>query len=201
MRKLIVLEFMSLDSVIQGPGNPEEDTSNGFKYGGWTAPYDDEISGKVMSEQMKQPFSLLLGRKTYDIWAKYWPTHENIWPGINDTIKYVASHDASLKLDWVNSQLVTGNIAEEVKKLKTQDGPNIHVYGSANLVQTLLKNDLVDELWLKIFPVTLGAGKQLFDVGTIPAAFTLTSSTVTTTGVIFANYKRDGEVKTGTVGE
>ncbi len=197
MRKLIVLEFMTLDGVIQAGGGPEEDTSGGFKYGGWQAPYFDDFSGKIMEEQMKQPFSLLLGRKTYDIWVGYWPHHESGWPGINDTTKYVASHDASLKLDWSNSVLLTGDVAEEVKKLKTQNGPNLHVYGSATLVQTLLKHDLVDELWLKIFPITLGTGKRLFVEGTIPAAFKLTSSKVSPKGVIFANYERAGEVQTG----
>jgi dihydrofolate reductase len=197
MRKLIVLEFMTLDGVIQAPGAPKEDISGGFMFGGWQAPYWDDESGKLMAEQMKQPFSLLLGRKTYDIWVNYWPEHESEWPGVNSATKYIVSHNSSLKLDWENSVPITGDVVEEVKKLKTQDGPNIHVYGSANLVQTLLKNDLVDELWLKIYPITLGIGKRLFVEGTIPAAFKLIKSTVTPKGVIFANYERAGEVKTG----
>jgi len=197
MRKLIVIEFMTLDVVMQAPGGSKEDTAEGFQYGGWQAPYFDEVTGKEMDEQMKQPYSLLLGRKTYDIWVGYWPTHEEFWPGVNSSTKYVVSHDASLKLDWENSVLVTDDVVQEIKKLKTQDGPDLKVWGSANLAQTLLKNDLVDELWLKIFPLTLGTGKRLFVEGTIPAAFKLTRSKVSPKGVIFAYYERAGEVKTG----
>ena len=197
MRKLSVLEYITLDGVIQAAGGSKEDTAEGFKYGGWQSPYFDEVLGKEMEEQMKQPFSLLLGKKTYDIFAGYWPHHESFWPGVNAATKYVASHDASLKLDWSNSVLLTGDVAEEVKKLKTQSGPELQVYGSANLVQTLLKHDLVDELWLKIFPITLGTGKRLFVEGTIPAAFKLTDSKVSPKGVIIANYERAGEVQTG----
>jgi len=197
MRKLIVLEFVTLDGVMQAPGGPKEDTSGGFAYGGWTVPYFDDFSGKVMEEQMRQPFELLLGRKTYDIFAGYWPQHEKEWPGINTVKKYVVSHSPR-KLEWSNSILVKDNVVEEIRKLKAQDGPNLHVYGSGNLLQTLLKNDLVDELWLKTFPITLGTGKRLFAEGTIPAAFTLQDSKVSPTGVIFASYKRAGEVKTGT---
>lgn len=197
MRKLIVVLFVTLDGVIQAPGGPEEDTSDGFKYGGWVGPYMDDFSGKVMGEQMSLERSeLLLGRKTYDIWAGYWPHHAAGWPGINEVKKYVASHDSSLKLDWENSVLLSGNVAEKVKNLKSEDGPDLHVWGSGNLIQTLLKHDLVDELWLKIFPITLGPGKRLFAEGTIPAAFKLTDSKVTPLGVIVANYKRAGEVKT-----
>ncbi len=197
MRKLIVLEFMTLDGVIQACGRPGEDTSGDFKYGGWQVPYSDDVLDEIMNQQMKQPFSLLLGRKTYDIWAAYWPQHEDIWPGVNTTTKYVASHDASLKLDWNNSQLLSGDVVAEIKKLKAQDGPNLHVFGSANLVQTLLQHDLVDELWLKIYPLTLGSGKRLFEGGSIPAAFKLTSGQISPSGAIIANYERAGEVKTG----
>ncbi len=197
MRKLIVLSFITLDGVMQAPGGPEEDTSGGFKYGGWTVPYFDDFSGKVMAEQMSRSFNLLLGKKTYDIFAGYWPHHENNWPGVNAATKYVASYDASLKLNWSNSVLLTGDVVEEVKKLKTQSGPELQVYGSGNLCQTLLKHDLVDELWLKIFPITLGMGKRLFAEGTIPAAFKLTKSSVSPKGVIIANYERAGKVKTG----
>ena len=197
MRKVIILEFITLDGVMQAPGGPKEDTSGGFKYGGWTVPYFDDFSGKVMSGQMKQPFSLLLGRKTFEIFASYWPHHEAGWPGINKVKKYVASHKSSLKLDWENSAILVGNVAEKVKKLKSEKGPNLHVYGSGNLIQTLLKHDLVDELWLKIFPIVLGKGKRLFAEGTMPAAFKLTDSKVSPSGVIFANYKRAGKVKTG----
>lgn len=196
MRKIIVIEFITLDGVMQAPGGPEEDTSGGFKYGGWTVPYFDEFSGKVMGEQMKQPFNLLLGRVTFEIWASYWPQHESSWPGINDAVKYVVSNMLTTH-DWENSIFIKGDVVEEIKKLKNQDGPNLHVYGSSVLIQTLLKHDLVDELWLKIFPITLGPGKRLFAEGTIPAAFKLTDSKVSPSGVIIANYKRAGEVKTG----
>lgn len=191
--------MISLDGVIQSPGSPEEDTSNGFEYGGWVAPFSDDVVNNAIREQMSARFDLLLGRKTYDIWAGYWPHHADIWPGINEVKKYVASHDPSLKLDWKNSILLTGNVAEEVNKLKSEDGPALHIYGSGELIQTLLKHDLVDELWFKIYPVTLGPGKRLFDGGTIPAAFKLIDSKISPTGVIVANYKRAGDVKTASV--
>lgn len=202
MRKLAVIEFVTLDGVMQAPGGPEEDPSGGFAYGGWTVPYFDEFTGNVMGEQMSLGRSeLLLGRKTYGIFAGYWPQHAANWPGINDVKKYVASHDASLPLSWENSVLITGNVAEEVKKLKSGDGPDLRVWGSGNLVQTLLKHDLVDELWLKIFPVTLGTGKRLFGEGTIPLSFRLTESKVSPKGVIIVNYERAGGVKTGSFSE
>lgn len=198
MRKLIVIEFITLDGVMQAPGGPEEDTSGGFKYGGWTVPYFDEFAGEVMSEQMSLKQSeLLLGRKTYDIFASYWPHHAENWPGINEVTKYVASNDRSRKLNWENSVLLAGDVAEEVGRLKSDGGRNLQVWGSGNLVQTLLKNDLVDELWLKIFPVTLGEGKRLFAEGTIPAAFTLFDSKISPKGVIFASYRRAGAVTVG----
>ena len=197
MRKIIVLTFITLDGVMQAPGGPKEDTSGGFKYGGWTGPYFDDFAMKIMNEQMKRPFDLLLGRKTYEIFASYWPSHEKEWPGINEATKYVASDDASIKLNWDNSVLLKGDVAQEVKKIKSQNGPDLQVYGSGNLSQTLFKHDLVDELWLKIFPVTLGSGKRLFAEGTIPMAFKLIDSKVSPKGVIFANYERAGEVKTG----
>ncbi len=196
MRKVIVLSFITLDGVMQAPGGPEEDTSGGFAYGGWTVPYMDEASGDIMQEQMKLPFALLLGRKTYDIWAAYWPQHAEFWPGINDVKKYVASHTPKV-LEWSHSILLKDDVVEEVRKLKAEDGPNLHVYGSGNFLQTLFKHDLVDELWLKIFPITLGRGKRLFAEGTIPAAFKMSTSNVLKTGVIFANYERAGDVKTG----
>jgi dihydrofolate reductase len=196
MRKIIVLEFISLDGIMQAPGGPEEDPSNGFKYGGWTVPYFDEFSGKMMGEQMKQPFSLLLGRKTFEIFAGYWPKHADGWPGVNEATKYVVSNTLT-KPDWENSVVISGDVVEELKKLKAQDGPDLKVWGSANLIQTLLKHDLIDELKLKIFPITLGSGKRLFAEGTIPAAFKLTDSKVSPSGVIFANFERAGEVKTG----
>lgn len=196
MRKIIVLTFMSLDGVMQAPGGPGEDTSGDFKYGGWTVPYFDDFAGQVMSEQMKQPFSLLLGRKTFEIFASYWPDHADQWPGINEEKKYVVS--TSLKSHtWSNSVFINDNVVQELKKIKQEEGPDLQVHGSAKLIQTLLKNDLVDELWLKIFPLTLGKGKRLFEEGTIPAAFTLIESKISPSGVIVANYKRTGEVKTG----
>lgn len=196
MRKIIVLSFITLDGVMQAPGGPKEDTSGGFKYGGWVAPYFDEAAGKVMAKQM-EPADLLLGRKTFEIWAKYWPKHTDMWPGINDVTKYVVSKTMK-KSGWENSVFLKS--VADIKKLKQSKGSDIQVHGSGNLIQTLLKNDLVDELWLKIFPLTIGKGKKLFEKGTIPAAFTLTSTVVTPSGVIFANYKRAGKVRTGTVG-
>jgi dihydrofolate reductase len=196
MRKIIVLSMITLDGVMQAPGGPEEDTSGRFKYGGWVAPYGDEVYGKVMEKQMK-PADLLLGRKTFEIFADYWPEHENGWPGINDVTKYVLSRTMK-KSDWKNSVFLKS--LAEIKKLKRSEGSDIKVWGSGKLIQLLLKNDLVDELWLIIHPLTLGKGKKLFDDGAIPAAFTLLESTVTPSGVIIANYKRAGKVKTGTVG-
>ncbi|EKR65212.1 riboflavin biosynthesis protein RibD C-terminal domain protein [Leptospira weilii str. 2006001853] len=196
MRKIIVLSFITLDGVMQAPGGPEEDTSGGFKYGGWTAPYFDEASGKVMEKQMK-PADYLLGRKTFEIWADYWPEHADFWSGINDGTKYVMSKTMK-KSDWKNSVFLES--LTDIEKLKNSEGSDIQVWGSGKLVQLLLKNDLVDELWLKIFPVTLGRGKRLFDDGAIPAAFILIENSVTPSGVIIANYKRAGKVKTDTVG-
>src|SRR6185437_15934173 len=188
MRKIIVLSFITLDGVMQAPGGPEEDTSGGFKYGGWTAPYFDDAAGKIMAKQM-QPADLLLGRKTFEIFAGYWPEHADMWPGINDVTQYVLSNTLD-KADWKNSVFLKG--VEDIKKLKDSEGHDLQVHGSGQLIQLLLQNDLVDELWLKTFPLTLGMGKKLFADGTIPAAFTLTGSTVTPGGVIFANYKRAG---------
>jgi len=196
MRKIIVLTFITLDGVMQAPGGPREDTSGGFKYGGWTAPYGDKVFNKVLEKQMK-PADLLLGRKTFEIFASYWPKHENGWPGINDVTKYVMSKTMR-KSDWGNSVFIKS--VADIKKLKNSKGSDIQVWGSGKLIQTLLKNDLVDELRLKIYPLTLGKGKKLFDNGTIPAAFTLTKSIATPSGIIIADYKRAGKVKTGTVG-
>jgi len=199
MRKIIALSFITLDGVMQAPGGPEEDTSGVFKYGGWCAPYfyeADEAAGELMQKQMKSA-DLLLGRKTFEIFASYWPEHADFWPGINEVTKYVMSRTMK-KSDWKNSVFLKS--LADIKKLKNSKGSDIQVHGSGKLIQLLLKNDLVDELWLKIYPLTLGKGKKLFDDGTIPAAFTLTDSLVTSNGVIFANYKRAGKVKTGTIG-
>jgi dihydrofolate reductase len=199
MRRIIVLSFISLDGIMQAPGGPDEDTSDGFEYGGWVAPYfaeADEAAGELMERQMKSA-DLLLGRKTFEIFAAYWPEHADFWPGINEVTKYVMSHTMG-KSDWENSVFLKS--VDDIKKLKDSEGADIQVHGSGDLVQTLLKHDLIDELWLKTFPVTLGKGKRLFGEGAMPAAFTLTESLVTPNGVIFANYKRAGKVKTGTIG-
>jgi dihydrofolate reductase len=201
MRKIIVLTFITLDGVVQAPGGPEEDPSGGFKYGGWSAPYGDEVSGKVMQKQM-EPADILLGRKTFEIFANYWPERADYWPGLNDVTKYVLSNTIKktdpIAIGWKNTVILTS--VADIEKLKNSAGSDIKVWGSGELVQLLLEHDLADELWLKIYPLTLGKGKKLFNKGTIPAAFTLTESVVTPSGVIFVNYKRAGEVKTGTIG-
>jgi dihydrofolate reductase len=196
MRKIIVLTFVTLDGVMQGPGGPTEDTSGNFTYGGWTVPYFDDFLGNVMTEQMSQPFDLLLGRKTFEIFASYWPHHEEEGAGINKATKYVASNTLTTH-EWNKSVFLSGNVAEEIGKLKGGEGPELQVHGSGNLIQTLLEHDLVDEFWLKIFPVTLGMGKRLFDKGTIPGSYTLVDSKTSRSGVIIATLKRAGEVKTG----
>lgn len=201
MRKIIVLSMITLDGVMQAPGGPEEDTSGGFEYGGWVAPYGDEVYNDVVRKEL-QPADYLLGRKTFEIWADYWPQHAENWPGINEGTKYVFSKKMKksdpLITGWKHSVLIKS--VSDIKKLKKTEGPDIQVWGSSKLIQLLLKKDLVDELKLKIHPLTLGKGKKLFDKGTIPAAFTLTDSIVTPGGVIIASYKRAGEVETGTAG-
>ena len=202
MRKLVVLTFISLDGVMQAPGGKGEDPAGGFDLEGWTVPYFDEAAGHEMDKQMTPPFNLLLGHKTYDIFASYWPKQASDNPikiAFDKARKYVVSKGA-VPTDWEETIQIQGDVSDivaEIKKLKQQDGPMLQVHGSSKLIQTLLANDLVDELWLKIFPVTLGKGKRLFGEGTIPAAFKLTESTVSPSGVINASYKRDGEVKLG----
>jgi dihydrofolate reductase len=196
MRRLIVLEFVSLDGVIQAPGGPEEDPSGGFAYGGWISPHFDAVLGAAIRKQMDMPFDLLLGRKTFEIWARHWPQHGDAWPAVNTATKYVASNTMKAH-EWQPSVFLSGDVAAKIAALKQQQGPDLHVYGSANLVQTLLQHDLVDALWLKIFPITLGGGKRLFAGGAIPAAFKMTESTVTSKGVISVNYERAGAVQTG----
>lgn len=200
MRKLIILSFISLDGVYQSPGEPEEDPTGGFTEGGWTHYYFDDFLGKEMVSQMGHDFDLLLGRKTYEIFAAYWPygdiKKDPIAAGINKARKYVVSQSLK-KLDWDNSFLIKENVVEEIKRLKKEKGPQIQVHGSGNLIQTLLKHDLVDELWLKTFPVTLGNGKRLFGDGTIAAGFELIKSSTSPRGVIVANYKRAGNIKIG----
>ncbi|GBF40617.1 dihydrofolate reductase family protein [Leptospira johnsonii] len=196
MRKIIVLEFLTLDGVIQAGGGPEEDTSGGFNYGGWQVPYSDDTLGAVMKKQMNQPFDLLLGRKTFEIWEPYWPKHADFWPGVMSATKYIVSNTLTSS-EWQPSVFLSGDIVEKISKLKQEQRPDLHVYGSANLVQTLMKHDLVDEFWLKIYPLTLGIGKRLFVDGTIPAAFKVTESQISPNGIIIVNYKRAGEVQTG----
>lgn len=188
--------MITLDGVMQAPGGPGEDTSGGFQYGGWTASYGDELFGKIMAEELK-PADYILGRKTFEIFASYWPQHADFWPGINDGAKYVLSQTME-KSDWKNTFFLKS--AAAIEKLKHSEGPDIQVWGSGKLVQLLLKHDLVDELRLKIYPLIIGEGKKLFENGVIPAAFTLTETQVTSKGVIIANYKRAGEVVTGNVG-
>ena len=194
MRKVVVLEHISRDGVIQGPGGPEEDTSGGFTQGGWISSYGDDIVGVALRKQMNSSFDLLVGRKTFEIWEPYWPHHADVWANVNSATKYVASNTRTSS-DWHPSVFLSGDVADEVRKLKQQDGPDLHVWGSGNLLQTLIKNDLVDTFWLMIYPITLGSGKRLFADGTIPAAFKVTESLVGSSGVIVVNYERAGAVK------
>jgi dihydrofolate reductase len=198
MRKIIVLTFITLDGVMQGPGGPTEDTSGNFTHGGWLVPYFDDVVGNIMGEQMSRPFDLLLGRKTFEIMATYWPQYEGGKNPINEATKYVASSTLTTH-EWGKSVFLKGNVVEEIRALKQQDGPDLQVHGSGNLIQMLLSHDLVDELWLKIFPVTVGQGKRLFDQGTLPASYTLVESQSSPSGVIIATFKRAGELKTGSV--
>jgi dihydrofolate reductase len=201
MRKIVLFSMVTLDGVMQAPGGPKEDTEGGFRYGGWVAPYFDETYNKVVEEELK-PADYLLGRKTFTIWAGYWPKHKASWPGINEGMKYIFSKKMKkadpMVTGWKNSVVI--RTPADIKKIKRSKGPDIQVWGSSKLVQLLLKNDLVDEIRLKIHPLTLGKGKKLFENGPVPAAFTLTGSMVTPGGVIIASYKRAGKVKTGNVG-
>ncbi|TLY17180.1 MAG: dihydrofolate reductase [Thaumarchaeota archaeon] len=199
MRKLVALTFVTLDGVMQAPGGPDEDPTGGFKHGGWVAGYWDDSVGNVMAEQMKGPYDLVLGRKTYELFAAYWPHAGAEVQGakeLNSARKYVVSTTLA-KLEWSNSVLLTGDVVQEIRKLKQQQGPELQVHGSSNLMQTLLRSDLVDELRLKIFPITLGMGKRLFAEGTIPVGFKLLDCKTLSTGVIVATYGRAGPVKTG----
>jgi dihydrofolate reductase len=196
MRKVIVLEHISLDGVIQAPGGPGEDTSGDFAYGGWVGAYSDEVLGTLLRRQMDLPFDLLLGRTTFEIWEPYWPQHADVWPGVNLATKYIASNTRTSS-DWQPSEFLSDDVAEKVAEIKHQSGPDLHVWGSGNLIQTLMKHDLVDAFWLMIYPITLGGGKRLFADGTIPAAFKVTESTVTPNGVIVVNYQRAGAITTG----
>lgn len=193
MRKVIVLTFVTLDGVMQAPGGPEEDPAGDFQHGGWTVPFFDEALGNEMGAQMGRPFDLLLGRKTFEIFAAYWPQHES---PINEATKYVASNTLT-EHEWPKSIFLQGDVVTEIKKLKAEDRPDLQVHGSSDFLQTLWKYDLVDELWLKIFPVVIGKGKRLFGEGTIPAGFRLVASKTTPAGVIIATFARAGAVQTG----
>lgn len=191
MRKITACEFITLDGVIQN-----EDEGDGFKWGGWFFPYADEETGAVIQERLAKPVDLLLGRKTFAGWESYWPTHSSFWPNVMTATKYVASNTRDSS-DWQPSVFLSGDLAEKVRALKQTDGPDIQAFGSADMLQTLFKADLVDALELMIIPVTLGQGKRLFQHGTIPAAFKVTSSRIAPKGIVCITYERDGDVKTG----
>lgn len=193
MRKITACEFMTLDGVIQN----EENEGDGFKYGGWFFPYADEATGAVMKERLAKPVDLLLGRKTFEAWETYWPTHSNFWPNCMTATKYVASNTRDSS-DWQPSVFLSGDLVERVSSLKRTDGPDVHVMGSADMLQTLFQADLIDALELMIIPVTLGTGKRLFREGTIPAAFRVTNAEVAPKGILIATYERDGAIRTGT---
>ncbi len=192
MRKVTACEFITLDGVIQN----DENDGDGFKHGGWFFPFADEVTGAVVQERLQKPVDLQLGRKTFESWEAYWPTHSNFWPNCMTATKYVASNTRNSS-DWEPNVFLSGDLAEKVRELKQTDGPDIHAMGSANMLQTLFKADLVDALELMIIPVTLGTGKRLFQDGTIPASFKVTDATVAPKGIICATYKRDGDVKSG----
>ncbi len=199
MRKIITTTYVTLDGVLQAPGGPEEDTSGGFKYGGWLGNYWDEITGDVLNKFMGLPFELLLGKRTYDIWASFWPNTKSspeVAKPFNSTRKYVVSHTPT-KLSWKNSTLITGDVVAEIKKLKEEDGPDLWVWGSGNLIQTLLANHLIDTMHVWTFPVTVGSGKRLFAEGTQAEGFQLVDSKISKTGVIIATYEPAGPLKTG----
>jgi dihydrofolate reductase len=199
MRKIIVLEFITIDGVMQAPGGPEEDPTAKFEFGGWQAPFmEDEAAGAVTGPALKADVEFLLGGYTFEIWSDYWPKHGDFWPFINSNMKYVLS-TTKTETDWQNTKFLRS--LEDIKKLKDSDGPDLHVWGSSKLVQLLLANNLVDELCLMTYPIILGQGKKLFTEGAAPRTFTLTESHIGKTGVIVARYARAGEVKTGTVGD
>lgn len=201
MRNIITTTFVSLDGVMQAPGAPDEDRDGGFNHGGWMFGYWDDVGGNIMDTFMGLPFELLLGRRTYDIFAAYWPTadkDQTVAEPFNRTRKYVVSHNL-IDLPWQNSTLVTGDVVSEIRKLKEMDAPDLWVHGSAKLIQTLLANELIDRMHIWTLPVTLGKGKRLFAEGARPAGFKLTDSKITTTGVIIATYEPDGAIKSGSM--
>ena len=197
MRKIIVSNFLSLDGVIQSPGGPEEDPTNSFRWGGWTANFWDEIMQHAMADTMKDPYDLLLGRKTYEIFAAHWPyTGDEVSDKFNRITKFVVS-GKQRELSWANSVLITGDVVDRLSVLRKEDGPDLVVYGSAHLVQTLLSNGLVDLLNLWIFPVTIGSGKRFFEEGTVPANWKLLNTTTSSTGVTIVTYEPSGQLKPG----
>lgn len=202
MRKIVTNTFVTLDGVMQAPGGPEEDPTGGFKYGGWSVNYWDEMMAKVIMELMAKPFDLLLGRKTYEMFAAHWPYVKNDDPDkmaadkLNSARKYVVSNTLA-KADWEASTLIKDDVLKKITELKKQDGPEIQVHGSSDLIQTLLKNDLIDEFHVWTFPLSIGGGKRLFGEGAIPAGLKVLDCRTSTTGVIIATYKREGQVKTG----
>jgi dihydrofolate reductase len=201
MRQLIVNTFLTLDGVMQAPGGPEEDPSGGFEHGGWSFGYWDEQMQETMGELLSKPFDLVLGRKTYEIFAAYWPYSDD--PGaepLNKATKHVASTTLK-KVEWENSNLIEGEVPEAVRALKHEDGPELQVHGSANLIQTLLERGLIDEFRLWVFPLVLGKGKRLFDGGTVPAGLEVVSSQTSSTGVIMATYRSGAEIKYGSFAE
>ncbi len=189
MRKIIVLEHISLDGVIQAPGGRDEDTSGGFNLGGWISPYTDPQLGSEIRQRMNSQFDLLLGRRTYEMWAKYWPQHNDIWPAANSATKFVTSNTLTAG-NWQPATILSGDVASQIEALKQQDGPDLHVWGSSILVQFLMNNDLVDGFWFAIYPAILGKGKRLFGDGSIPASFCLTQCLACVSGAIVANYQR-----------
>jgi dihydrofolate reductase len=200
MRKVITGAFVSLDGVMQAPGGPEEDPTRGFTFGGWVVPYIDEVFGEAVDSMFSQPFDLLLGRKTYEIFAAHWPYAEggdddSIAKLFNSTTKYVATR-SSMELTWTGS-VALHDAAADVARLKRENGPALVTQGSSDLIQTLLANELIDEINQFTFPVVLGNGKKLFEEGAKPTAFTLVDNRVTSTGVVIARYRRAGPVSTG----
>jgi dihydrofolate reductase len=198
MRRLVVNTFLTLDGVMQAPGGPEEDPDGGFAYGGWSVNYWDDQMGEVMGEAMSKPFDLVLGRKTYEIFAAHWPhaSEESGAKPLNDATKFVASRTLRT-LDWRNSVLIEGDVSEGIDRLKQQEGPELQVHGSANLIQTLLRHNLIDEFRLWTFPLVVGSGKRLFSEGTIPAGLKLVHTKVSSTGVVMGTYVPAGEIVTG----
>jgi len=189
MRTITVLEHITLDGIIQAPGGPDEDRSGEFVHGGWIGRYEDDVLGAALRQKMHSSFDLLVGRTTFDIWEPYWP-NQTFWPEVNAATKYVASQTRTTST-WSESVFLSGDVPAQIAALKQQPGRDIHVWGSSDLVQTLLRHDLVDALWLMVYPLTLGTGKRLFGTGTMPATFRVVDSVVTPCGVMVMEYARN----------